>query len=643
MKTLRRIKAVWVLPVLVLCGSVFGMSKPMRLQGPEGGLDKNRIKAIAEMLSKGPTCFGRPINDRAAWEKLAKKSSFKEIVSEANELLKKPVPQTTDELFWDYTQTGNRGPWQKVRRRRLSRLRVFTLAECLENKGRFIAGLEEVVGEFCSERTWVMPAHDKKLENFNQTTIDIDLGSATLAAELATADYLLADKLSDKTRQLIRDNIRRFIFVPFQDMIAGKRQPNWWLTEPTNNWNSVCLAGVIGSALAILESPQQRALFVAAAEKYSRNFLVSYTPDGYCTEGVSYWSYGYRNYILLSEAIYQATEGKIDLMNVKEAKTDALYAPRAEIINGICPTFSDCSINARPYTKAMWYVNRRFKLGLSKWEKEDVATPSGSRQLYEIMMYSFGNSASQTPPVKKAFEGRGARTWFEDGGVLICRPSEKYPCRIGAAMKGGHNDEEHNHNDVGSYLVVLGRSAPLIDPGAEVYTKRTFSERRYESNVINSYGHPVPVVAGKLQSTGEQARGKVVRTEFTDESDTLVLDISSAYDVPELKKLERTFVYSRKDAGSLTVTDEVEFSSPQSFETALITLGRWRMSDDDSLLISDAGQAVRVNIETPAGFDIKDEQIKENMRDKRLPTRIAIKLKGPVTKAAVIMKITAAD
>ena len=67
------------------------------------------------------------------------------------------------------------------------------------------------------------------------------------------------------------------------------------------------------------------------------------------------------------------------------------------------------------------------------------------------------------------------------------------------------------------------------------------------------------------------------------------------------------------------------------------------MPDDDSLLISDAGQAVRVNIETAASFDIKDEQIKENMRDKRLPTRIAIKLKGPVTKAAVIMKITAAD
>jgi len=639
MKRVRGIRFSGFLAVVFLCGLVFGGDNEESQQGPEGGLDKERIKAIREVISERPTCFGRPISERGEWERLARKESFREVISEAEGFLKEPVPELSDELYLEYSRTGNRSRWEGVNRQRRSRLKSLVLAECLENKGRFLAGVEEIIAAHCAERAWLYPAHDPELTNFNGTYIYIDLGSATLARELATADYLLGDKLKDKTRELIRERIGRFIFEPFREEITGKREARWWLTKPTNNWNSVCLAGVMGSALCLLESHDERALFTAAAEKYSKNFLVSYTPDGYCTEGVGYWSYGYGNYILLSEAIYQATGGKVDLMDIKEAGPAGMYAARVEIMNGLYPTFSDCSIDARPDARSMWYVNRRLKLGLSQWEKEDVARPL--RGLYETMMYSFANSASESAPAAKAFEGKGGRTWFEDGGVLICRPSEKYSCRLGVAVKGGHNDEEHNHNDVGSYLVVVGQEVPLTDPGAEVYTQRTFSGRRYESNVINSFGHPVPVVAGKLQRTGEQAHGGVLRTEFTDEADTLALDISSAYDVEELKRLERTFVYSRKGEGSLTVTDEVVFSSPQSFETALLTFGRWKVLDDDSMLISDGGEGVRVDIEVAgSGFEFKGEQIKEDMRDKRLPTRIAIKLKEPVMKSAVIVKIS---
>ena len=103
-------------------------------------------------------------------------------------------------------------------------------------------------------------------------------------------------------------------------------------------------------------------------------------------------------------------------------------------------------------------------------------------------------------------------------------------------------------------FVALGSSLPILDPGAEVYTARTFSAKRYDSNVLNSFGHPVPRVAGKLQSPGRQAAAKILKTEFTDAKDTLVMDIRSCYDVPELTKLVRTFVFSREGRGSLTVS-----------------------------------------------------------------------------------------
>ena len=67
-----------------------------------------------------------------------------------------------------------------------------------------------------------------------------------------------------------------------------------------------------------------------------------------------------------------------------------------------------------------------------------------------------------------------------------------------------------------------------------------------------------------------------METDFTDEIDRVVLDLSAVYDVEEIQELKRTFVYSRQGEGILTVIDEVVFSSPQDFETALITLSDWR-------------------------------------------------------------------
>jgi hypothetical protein len=207
-------------------------------------------------------------------------------------------------------------------------------------------------------------------------------------------------------------------------------------------------------------------------------------------------------------------------------------------------------------------------------------------------------------------------------------------------LKGGHNAEHHNHNDVGSFVVVLGDEPLLLDPGGEVYTARTFSNRRYESNVLNSFGHPVPLVGGKLQQTGREASGRIVRYDFTEDADTLLLDISSAYDVPELEKLQRKFVYSRQDSGSLTVTDEAVFSKPCDFGTALITFDKWQQLSDSSLVIRNQDKALRVDIEVKgADFKIRSKTIEEDLSGRRLPVRLGINLTRPVLHAVVNVTI----
>ncbi|NOZ21895.1 MAG: hypothetical protein GXP25_12505 [Planctomycetes bacterium] len=595
-----------------------------------------RMKTIIPMLTEHPRAFGRPISDRPAWEALAKHDAYKGVVHRAENYLTTPIPDLSDEMYLDFNRTGNRTRWQKISSRRQGRLAPLVLAECLENKGRFLKSIEEIIRVLCAERTWVMPAHDRKLTNFHGKTIDIDLRTASLAHELATASFLLGDKLSPEVRQLIRDNLMRRVINPYRDMVTGKRKINWWM-KTTSNWNAVCLAGVTGTGLATLESREDRAFFIAAAEKYSQNFLKGFPPDGYCTEGLGYWNYGFGHYLILSEAICQATNGGVDLMARPEVQEPAKFGARIEIMNSVYPAFADCSVNAKPSPTIMWFVSRRYRLGLRRWEKYDPVCPGG---LASAMMYSLPNSASKTPPAEKPQVDIGQRTWFKDAGILICRPGEQGTCKIGAALKGGHNAEHHNHNDVGSYVVVVGSQPVILDPGSEVYTGRTFSKDRYVSNVLNSYGHSVPLVAGTMQRTGRDACAKVIKTEFADDTDTFAIDIASAYNVPELKKLERTFVYSRKGFGSLTVTDAVEFAEPKDFGTAIITLGRWKETEPGKLLIYDTEEAVRVDIRVDgAEFAIKAEEIKEDVHTPTLPTRIGIDLKKPVTTATVTLTI----
>jgi hypothetical protein len=230
------------------------------------------------------------------------------------------------------------------------------------------------------------------------------------------------------------------------------------------------------------------------------------------------------------------------------------------------------------------------------------------------------------------------RTWFSQGGVLICR-SATNDRPFAVSLKGGHNAENHNHNDVGSFIVVAGKSMVLVDPGSEVYTARTFSPHRYDSDVLNSFGHDVPVVAGKLQRSGIKAHAETLETKFTNAQDFWAMDISSAYNVPTLTKLERRFTFSRGNDPSLTVRDDVAFSKADSFETALITWGKWKQISPSELLFSEEKGGVRVKIETEGvPFEIISSKLQADVPTPKA-TRIGIRLQQPVSKASVTLTI----
>ena len=634
---MKLLRVIVLLTVLAVAAGLEAQDKKAALAS---GFDRGEITRVAAMLAEKPTCFGRPITDRAAWEPLAATNEGKGVIAAAERLLKTPMPEMTDEIFLIYSRTGSRTEGDRVSERH-GRIGTLTQAELLENKGRFIPELEKTIRSLCEEKTWVGVAHDGNLANFNKKQVTIDLHSSALAWHLATADNLLGDRLSPEIRGLIRKEIQWRIFEPFRRMVEGKQSRNWLTSE--YNWNSVCLAGVTGPALALLDAREERAFFILAAERYSMNFLKGFTPDGYCGEGTGYWNYGFGHYVYLAEEIRLATGGRIDLLSRPEALAPASFGARFEIMDGIYPAFADSSPGDRPSGRIMNFLNERLGFGLPPARSERVSLGGGS--LAEGMMYLFPVPATQKMPASaKTVEVGGPRSWFEQAGILICRPLKGSLCKLATAIIGNNNGVSHNHNDVGSFIVVLNGQVLMVDPGGETYTARTFGPHRYDSNVLNSFGHSVPLVAGKMQDAGAKAKAVTLKTDFTDAQDTLAFDIRSAYSVPDLQKLTRTYVFSREGAGRLTVTDEVAFSQPQSFETALITLGQWKQTGPQTLRIDEGSAAINVQIDTGGvAFKIVPTEINEHVHTRKLPVRLAIHLESPVPQATVAVKITPAE
>ena len=627
-------------PALLLAASLLALLTP----AAPAQLDPARIAELAALLPAEPRGLGPPIDDREAWGRVAAHAGFADAIPAAESLLDRAVPELTDELYLDFSRTGNRTRWQSVARERHARVPVLALAECLEDRGRYLAPIEQAIRDLGSEKTWVMPAHDRSLANFEGRVREIDLMVAGESWNLATAAWWLGDRLSPEIRELLRQELERRTFEPFEGMVTVGKPRMWWLVG-TNNWNAVCLAGVTGAALASIEPASRRALFVAAAEEHVQSFLRGFTSDGYCSEGLGYWNYGFGHYALLAETLSQATGGELDLMAAEGVGRIARFGRRMEIQPGVFPAFADCRPGTRPDPQLSAWLSRRLGFGWRAVEEEGLLLAVGpTTQLFRLGALGFPNSASARPPAGETDPAPALREWFPDAGILLSRSAPGRASSLAVALKGGHNAEHHNHNDVGSFVVAVGGGTPLVDPGGEVYTRRTFGSGRYESGVLNSLGHPVPRVAGKLQRTGRRAAARILEKELGPETDRLMLDLAPAYDVDSLKRLVRTFELSREGAGSLRVIDQVELEAPERFETALITFSPWRQLAPDRLLVGEGPEAVRIELRATGGaVEIRPEEIHEDLPGGRVPLRLAIAFEDPVRSATLELRIAPAN
>ena len=596
---------------------------------------EKQIEILKAVMPKEAFQPAPSIKDRKYWSKIAKTPSGKSYLEKAISLLSKaPEVPITDEIYRRANKEGNRQIYKPRYYRTMDRLEHFILAECIENKGQFIPQINIYVQAIMDMKSWLHPNHDDRdntvLEGKRMT---IDLGARKFGSVLVLAKSLLGDVFSREIQTQITTELQRRITDSYLKSTKRLDKNNTWI-DGTSNWNSVCTSGSVFVSITNAQNSDERLGAIGAAINGMKYYLSGFGADGYCSEGLGYWGYGFSHYLYLAQIIHEYTDGKVNMFEGEDfgkLKRVGNFPEHFEIQNGTCAPFADgvshtsskgsnfANVLSSKYYGAIKPTEIRFEEAVEQiiaWNNPELFSPN--------------TEVSQAATLEN-------HTYFEDFGMIISRGKQKTPFSI--AVKAGHNAENHNHSDVGTYILVLDEDLISGDIGAPSYRAGSFSPH---NKARSSWGHPVPIINGKLQSNGIQFKGEIIETVFSETSDKVVMDLKPAYELSMLNSLKRTMINDKTHNGIISIKDDFVASENVDFGTAIMTYSNYEILNATTLILSGKSQKVKVEIKSTGGkvtFNPEPVPVK-HLREGKDAKRIGIDFENKLKKGTITIIYT---
>jgi len=555
--------------------------------------------------------FFPTIADRAPWEARVQHPVAQQALNEAARLTGQPIPDLPASLFQQFQRNGNRMRFEHPYFNRRTYLWYFTAAECLLNDGRYLDDIINYIWALCEESTWVLPAHLGGLALPDVQDPSIDLFASGSGFTLAEADYLLGDKLPPAVRKRIRRECAVRLTEPYL-----RRTDFGWYTN-VNNWNAVCNAGLVAVALYLETDPMVQARVINKAMSCQPVYLSGFDADGCTSEGVGYWAYGFGLYTMMSHMIETRTEGKVNLLDSETWGANFKGICQFPVDLELAPTkfvnFSDADEDEILPSGVCCYLGR--KLGIPTLDDAGRRYLHLGQYGWHIRPHCSLRDLFWAEPDLSGATPKAPTAWYEGYQWLISRHEAAH---LVLAAKGGHNEEMHNHNDVGQFNVVYNGESVILDLGRQHYTKDFFGPKRFTFLECGSHGHNVPVVNGQVQPFGRTYEAKVLSTAFTAEADALELDLTGAYPAAAaLDALHRRISLSRAGSGEIAVADTYRFVKGMAgeFESRLHTLGTVEQVAPGQLKVTGKKGALHVYYD-PAAVAVKVEELEPHENSK---------------------------
>ena len=543
------------------------------------------------------------VEERSAWDGIP--AALRQSLIEAGEdRLDFAWPHLPAARFLDFARTGDRSRYQDLSFARRDALADLVLAECAEGKGRFLDDCVNGIWALCEETYWGVPAHigvqkaGSGLPDVEEPTVD--LFAAETGALLSWTLYLLHERL-DTVSPLVRRRIEWEIRRRILDVLRVRIDFFWmgWLGgRRVNNWNPWICSNWLTCILAIEDDVETRAEDVFRVLRTVDNFIDTYPRDGGCDEGPNYWGRAGASLFENLELLYTATDGAVDVFGEPLIGEIGRFLHRAHIADSYYLNFADASALVEPEALlahtygsrigdadmqafARWLANRQ-GIGRPGLHAQGQVSSRGSslgRSLMAIFALDGVLDHPEQAPLPRD-------VWLPDIEVMTARDAAGSQNGFYVAIKGGHNEESHNHNDIGNFVVYLDGRPLLVDAGVENYTAKTFSARRYDIWTMQSDYHTLlPTIDGHQQQPGERHGARQVEYAADEDTACLALEIAGAWDEDAgLDSWRRTLTLHRGEC--VEVEDRWRFrTAPGSVQLSLLTPGRVEL-DAGSVRIS---------------------------------------------------------
>jgi hypothetical protein len=486
-------------------------------------------------------------DDRRAWES-ADRPTLRALEERARATLGTPWPTPLAHDFARYFRDGDRDTYEQAVRARQERLARAVVLAAATLDPVWLDEVTDGVVLFCEQSTWCWPAHDHTFERHGSvlpTVTDpyVDLGAGEYAADLAWTDHVLGAQLDAHVpglRARIRHEVEQRVLVPFT------RRRDWhWLGLDGNvhNWNPWIHSNLLTAVRFLVGDPDRRRQLLALVEEGLGRYAAAVPADGAIDEGHHYWWHGACRFLEAQVLLGRAPDPAL-----------VAFPHRVHLGGSWYVNHADGPARASPHQP--WHALHR--LARLAGDREAEAHAAAHRRPGEPVAHeSHGlghllRALTDTAWVaaSPAASPLPREVWFPSTQVLLARPAAGSTAGLTLAVKGGHNDENHNHNDVGSFIVARDGVPVLVDPGRPTYTAQTFGPDRHDIWTMRSDWHNTPTIRGTRQAPGRSFAAR----DVTADGSGVTMDLAAAYPRDDIRRWTRAARLDRA-TGTVTVRD----------------------------------------------------------------------------------------
>ena len=499
-------------------------------------------------------------------------------------------PFLTASDYMAYFETGRRDRYSDKLTKRRHMLLTLTLAEWLTASGDYLSTLIDYAWNVTEESTWILHAHNN--QHLYKPRIDVlpdvhkrwyvDLRVAMTSYVLSMCLYFLGDRL-DRVSPLFGERIRacikeRFI-LPFLQNDSFKWM-GFYDKEHVNNWNTYIVMNALVVAGLLEEDDRIRFETIEKCVYCLDTYVTNLPADGGCDEGPGYWFGAAGSLYEAMKMLNRLTGGDFDFLGEPVFRKMSDYQCMMHITGNQYASFADgfrhC-VNPGGLLYRMGADVGNDELVRVAFEHLDVTdieqylqshTATGHKMVVDLVtrseMIASRHRFDRNEDIQlvRAFDSLQVMSFREKvdkNGLFLC-------------CKGGHNDESHNHNDIGNFVLYLDKSPVIIDAGADGYRIDSFGEARYKYWQNQSSYHNCPEFNGVMQAPGRKYRATDVEIEVTDNRAIMKMDLATAYPGDAgIRSCVRTFECVRRER-DVTIRIEDSFSADRPMEAAFYYL-----------------------------------------------------------------------